>query len=475
MNLIKYTPDDFSKGFMADKTSDAMECGATPKSYNFEALRGMLKTMSGYSEHLTAQIDYNDETYKPELIMTYYSSSSTLLKNNDIMPVVATTDNINGIFVYKNSSWQLLQGNISVADMGYVNYYRNDNNYLLICNAIDGLYKLNKNTITYIGENTPVMCAMTLHYERVWGIGDPEKPNTVYYSALGNPELWDTETSDAGEISITTYDGDKFIAIDTVFDDIVLYRQKSIFRISGTSPENYRLTKIPSECGACGPNAVANDGKNSFFVGNDGIYEYNGTYATKILNDDLNLFFKDCVNSSAMWYCSAQIYGGKLFVSLPIDGATKNNCIIEYDISAKVVNIRKNINAKNLTVFADKLYFVDQNGNICVFDESTTYADDNINAYYETPYTDFDGKNTVKTLDSIYFTAKGSGKIAVSSVTECGIVKKTVELTDSDEYKLYKIDMYNEGRRYKFIFENVQGSAFSITDPEFILEVDEED
>lgn len=475
MNLVKYTLDDFSKGFMANTSPDAMKKGATPKSYNVEALRGSLKTVNGYSKAVTAQITYNGDTYIPELIMTYYSSSSTSLKNNDIMPIVADANGNKGIFVYKNNAWQLLKGNISDASMGYVNYYRNDENYLLISNAIDGLYKLSNNTITYLGVNTPVMSTMTLHYERVWGIGDPDKPNTVYYSASGNPELWDTDESDAGETSITTYDGDKFIAIDTVFDDVVLYRQKSLFRISGTSTENYRLTKIPSECGACGPNAVANDGKNSFFVGTDGIYEYNGASAKKILGDGLNLFFKEWVNTSAMWYCSAQIFAGKLLVALPIDESEKNNCIIEYDISAKIVNIRVDVNAKDLTVFADKLYFLDSNGNICVFDDSTKYATKNIEAYYETPYTDFDGKNTLKTLDSIYFTAKGDGKLAVSSVTEYGKVKKYVELTDSDEYNLYKIDMYNEGRRYKFLFENYEGSSFEITDPEFILEVDEED
>lgn len=472
MNLVKYTLDDFSKGFRANMSPDAMKSGATPNAYNVEALRGSLKSVNGFSTYISDGIVYNNETYIPELIMTYYSSSSTSVKNNDIMAVVASTNSIKGIFVYRNGNWQLLQGNISDAEMGYINYYKDDN-CLLICNAYDGIYKMKRNQITYLENITKVMSKMTLNYERVWGIGDPDKPNTVYYSAFGEPEIWEGE--DAGELSITTYDGDKFVYIDTVFDDVVLYRQKSIFRINGTSPENYRLTKISSECGACGPDAVANDGGNSFFVGIDGIYEYNGSYASKILNDGLNLFFKQHVNSAAMWYCSAQIYDGKLFVALPIDGETKNNCIIEYDIYAKIINIRKNINAKNLTVFAGKLYFLNSNGDICVFDDGDTYNGEKINAYYETPYTDFDGKNTLKTLDSVYLTAKGKGKIAISAVTELGTVKKYTELTSDDEFRLYKLEMYNEGRRYKFVMENVDGSAFELTDPEFILEIDEED
>ncbi len=472
MNLVKYTLDDFSMGFMANMSSDVMKTGATPNSYNVEALRGTLKTVKGFSYTMTDEIIYGGETYTPEQLMTYYSSTSTASRNDDVMPVVAYADNAKGIFVYKNGAWQCCFGSMSDADIGFVNYYKNGN-HLLICNSVDGMYKMRNNTVTYIGASTPTLGAMTLHYERVWGIGDPVKPNTVYYSAQGEPEVWDS--SDAGQTSITTYDGDKFVAIDTVFDDVVLYRQKSIFRISGTSPENYRLTKIPSESGACGPKAVANDGKNSFFVGEDGIYEYNGTQATKIVNDRLNLFFKNRVNTNALWLCSAQVYGGKLFVSLPIDGSVKNNSIIEYDISAKVLNIRKDIEAVNLTVFDGKLYFMDTNSKICVFDNSSAYGTKQIKAYYETPYTDIDGKNTLKTLDSMYFTAKGSGRISISAVTENKSAKMTVDLSSSSDYMLYRIDMYNEGRRYKFIFENVNGSVFEISDPEVFFEIDEGD
>lgn len=474
MKLVKYTIDDFSKGFMANSSPDTMKVGATPNAYNVEALRGSLKTVHGFSYDTRSDIIYNGVKFTPKLLMTYYSSSSTSLANNDSMPVIASTNGTNAIFLYKNSAWQRLRTNISEGDMGFVNYYKDDN-CLLVCNVNDGLYKMTGNTVQYVDEITPSMSAMTLHFERVWGVGDPDKPNTVYYSALGEPEIWNSEESDAGEISITTYDGDKFVAIDTVFDDVVLYRQKSIFQISGTSPENYRLTKIPSESGACGPDAVANDGKNSFFIGYDGIYEYNGSSATKILNDRLNLFFKNHVNVNAMWTCSAQIYNGKLFVSLPTETSSANNAIIEYDISAKVFNIRKNISAKNMTVFDGKLYFLDTEGKICLFDDGILYGISTINAYYETPYTDFDGKNTLKTLDCIYLTAKGTGKIAVSAVTEYNTVKKYIELTSNSEYKLYKLDIYNEGRRYKFVIENVEGSSFEITDPEVMLEVDEED
>ena len=361
---------------------------------------------------------------------------------------------------------------MSVADMGYINYYVKKNS-LLMCNAMDGMYKLENEKVTYIEDSLPIS-SMTLHFERVWGTGDSLYPNKVFYSAENDPECWDI-TSGAGELSITTHDGDMFIGIATVFDDVVLYRQKSIFRISGSSPETYSLKQIPSQSGACGPNAIANDGKNSFFVGVDGIYEYNGSSAQKILNDRLNIFFAQRVNKSRLYNCAAVIHNGKLIVSLACDSSNLNNCIIEYDIGQKVINLRKNCPAQILNVFNGELYFADSDGNIYKFDDTDSYAGNSFEAHYETPYTDMGGKNRLKTLDSIYFSAKGKGDVIITAMTENGASSSCVTLTDDNDFHLYKLEMYNTGRRYKFCIDNSEGSSFEICDLEIYYEKEDDD
>ena len=240
MKLNKYTPDDFSIGFSADTSVDAMSKGATPNAYNVEMLRGSLKTMRGFSEYANKPIIYNGEVYKPIKLMTYYSHLSTAYSNNDVMPIIASTGGVSGVFIYKNDEWVALKSNMSVANMGYVNYYVKKNS-LLLCNAMDGMYKLENEKVTFIEDSLPIS-AMTLHFERVWGTGDELYPNKVFYSAENDPECWDTDKG-AGELSITTHDGDMFIAIATVFDDVVLYRQKSLFRISSGS-ETHRIQYI---------------------------------------------------------------------------------------------------------------------------------------------------------------------------------------------------------------------------------------
>lgn len=471
MRLMKYTLDDFSRGFRADKVSDTMESGATPEAYNFSMLNGTLKTMRGYSVYSPNNIVYNGQTYRIMLPMVYYSAKSTVSSNKDVLMVVGSTGSIRCIFVYENGRWVKEDGNMSEADMGYVNYYFNSANYLLVTNELDGMLKYDRMGKLEFFEDTPLLSSMTVHHDRVWGIGYDSMPNTVMYSAVGDPALWEED----GQLSISTYDGDRFIYIDSVFDDIVLYRNKSLFRIVGTDPDNYRLQQIPAATGACGKLAVANDGKRSFYVGDDGIYEFDGIRADMLENDGLRLFFEEKVNKDRLQWACACIFGGKLYVSLPIEGAMFNNAVIEYDLASKSFAIRRGINAACLFIFADKLMFSDDEGYLYTLDDGTTLGGEIIRAHYATPHTDLGAKNKVKTLDSIYIVARGTGKLQITAETENDVSVKTVEMRSSTDLDVYKVEMYAMGRRFRFAFDNVDGSVVEIVRPEFYFEVDEED
>ena len=98
-----------------------------------------------------------------------------------------------------------------------------------------------------------------------------------------------------------------------------------------------------------------------------------------------------------------------------------------------------------------------------------------IRAHYATPHTDLGAKNKVKTLDSIYIVARGTGKLQITAETENDVSVKTVEMRSSTDLDVYKVEMYAMGRRFRFAFDNVDGSAVEIVRPEFYFEVDEED
>lgn len=476
MKLYKYTLDDFSGGFSAQTNSDSMESGYTPNSYNVEALGGSLKTVKGYSKYIADSIVSSGNTYYPMRFLVHYSQGMANSLNDKLI-VVGSTGIKRGLFTYSSGAWTRLQGNIAEAEMDGINCIYNGKNKLFICNSLEGIYTYDPQNGLDMIDDAPGFAAMTLRYERIWGINSSNGSNTVYYSAESDYSDWDTtvENADAGKLEVTTFDGDSFIGVDNVFDDILLYRRKSLFRITGSSPANYQLKQIPASCGAVGTNAIANNGRYSFYIGDNGIYSYDGVKASLVENNRLRFLFENRINRAALYNASAVIFNNKLYAAVAADGSANNNLIIEYDITSGIFNIRSGIAAYNLTVFQNKLLFADKNGYICTFDDSSTYDNTSIIAHYETPYYDFENKNMLKTLDSVCFTAKGTGSIKISAETERGTVSKLVELKRANTFDIYKIALYNTGRRFKFCFDNVDGSNFEITRPEFIFEKDDED
>lgn len=476
MKKIKYKLDDFGGGFSASVREDAMHAGFTTDSYNVEALNGSLKTMHGCSLYIDGDLIYENRKYYPMQFMIKYAEYRTdRLSDEDKLMIIANNVGQMAIFIYDDEGIKV--GNNSIyGQLDYINYYFSSGNKMLMCNTVSGvyIYSEDENKFNRIS-GSPYIKSMALQGERIWGIGTDDKPNTVYYSAEGDPEKWNSETSDAGELVATTADGDHFVAIANVFGDILLYRYNSLFRITGTSPSTYRITEIPAASGAVNEFAIANNTMYSFYVGFDGIYRYDGAKAYMLENDRLSLFFKEKVNKNKLNIIGAVIHNNKLYVALPTGTSTYNDTIIEYDILTGVFNLRSGVDVLNMIVFNDKILFIDSNRHICELNSGETYKGSNILAHYETPFYDFDSKNAIKTLESVYFVARGTGSVKVSAKTENGIRTVIVPLSESNNFNLYEIPIYNVGRRFKFMFDNVDGSTFEIVSPEFNLEMDDED
>ncbi len=468
MKLIRYTTDDFSGGFSAASSEITMKNGFSAQAYNVEALDGKLRTMKGCSLKVETHINYRGQVFTPKKLMVYRSESV----DNEELLVWAEGRGSLSIFRYTGSGWENVDNNYSNADVGYMNQFFNGQNNLILASSEDGMFIYDGNETEEI-DICPMAGSLTLHFERLWAVGDPGNPNTVYYSAEGNPTQWDKDNSDAGEIMITTFDGDRFIGIENVFDDVVLYRHNSLFRISGSNPSSYRLQQIQASTGAVGTKGIANDGKYSFYIGNNGIYRFDGMKAYLLENDRLREFFAKDVNKTALSEASAIINGNTLYVALPTGMSAFNDTVIEYDIIRGVFNIRKNVDITEFAVYRNELIFIDTLGNICIYNSGDAYKGECIDARYETPVCEFDGKNVNRTLDSVYFCGTGNGKIVISCITENGT--RSVEVRLSRDEKMYRVPLWNSGRRFKFVLENCNGSWFEITNPEFFLEEDDAD
>ena len=106
------------------------------------------------------------------------------------------------------------------------------------------------------------------------------------------------------------------------------------------------------------------------------------------------------------------------------------------------------------------------------YGEGRTYNKQNINSFWETPYSNFGYPNAIKEVSDSYVTCKGTGQIKISCTTEKKTKSKIINLTENE--KVVRVNLNNKGRLIKFRFENIDGADFTIKNFKSIIELDED-
>ena len=328
---------------------------------------------------------------------------------------------------------------------------------------------------------------LTLHRERIWIARMVS--STVYYSNAFNPTDW-TTAGQTGEIKIETGDGDRIIGIANLLDDIIIFKQNTMWRVSGDIPSEYSLSQVYAEQGVKYPESICSDGSYCFFAGADGIYQYTGNDAVPVLTDAIKNWWKSLVAGSIPSRdIKCTLNDGILHVW---NIGSLNGKQISYDVRKKRITVikaqtvydsRNNAVAVAIPSSTPVTYVVYTDGEYIYRLRKTDlkFGTANIEAYWITPETDLGSPNASKTLTDMYFTGWGStnagaagGQVKITAYyNESGTQKnkeKTVTLQISR--KLHNVQWNVTGRLFKFKIENVSGSIFNLSNLQFVFEVD---
>lgn len=436
---------------------------------------GSLSSCNGFIPYSTAAVNSNIGT----LIAFYKDGIGQLL--------IAAGGNI-----YKldgNSFTQIASGFTSNY-FDYINF-KVENDMLIFGNGIN-------NTMVYDGTSfrdlkhdgkssadsetnkAPKLSMIELHYERVWGAGDAANPDRVYFSTSNvngfDPDDWTSPTTEGeanqhgGFIECPTFDGGKIIGLKVIFNDVLIFKNKNIFKIFGTYPGNYEKVQVYSTKGAIADKSIVTANNIAFFMSTDGIYAYNGT-STDIISEKIKDVFNN-LNKSCLDKAVGFFYKNKYILAVPEGNSTVNNLIIEYNTIDKNFMLYRGIEVSSFIELNDELLFTNSSGFIYVYGEGDNFNSQLINAFWETGYSDLGSPNAKKNLEYVYFTGSGSGDIKLSCITEKGTKEKIVTLKSTDS--VYKVKLKNKGRLLALKFENVNGSKFNIKSVRAIMDLDED-
>jgi len=151
-------------------------------------------------------------------------------------------------------------------------------NYLVGMNGVDAPWKYDGTTVSALA-NAPVggKCPV-LYAEKLFCITDKD---TIKWSDSFLLETWPA-------VNISTDfekgDGDELVAVHKYSGSLLICKKYSLFKMAGTSLDNFRVTKVEGVHGVAGIRAGIVIEPYFYYISNDGIFRWDGLKAVNIIN-----------------------------------------------------------------------------------------------------------------------------------------------------------------------------------------------
>ena len=134
-------------------------------------------------------------------------------------------------------------------------------------------------------------------------VGGSVKRNTIFWSDIGDPSVWDTGNSGYQAI---LEEGEEISAMRTLGPDMIVYGPRSITRMAYVGSTNFLFAfagavsgssigtvNIGEGIGCVSPNALFSTGDNHIFLAPNGIYSYSGGYSADLISQNVTKGYFD--------------------------------------------------------------------------------------------------------------------------------------------------------------------------------------
>lgn len=315
------------------------------------------------------------------------------------------------------------------------------NRFFLVTTIADNVTTVFLDTVTdanlgieveFDNDVPPVLSMIETHKDRLWGV-DPQFPSNLLFSKKFRHDQWPILNS----IPVGLDDGDVITALVSFFDQLVVFKRKSIYVVSGDDNINFALQKAQTDdrIGALNNRVPSVIGNKVYFLSERGVYSFDGL---RIEYESVKIepFFdtarpqnvqtfnwtferfaygKNYKNGSKNWY----------FLAVPTSSNPENDFVLVLDTVVNAWTFFTGIKSNALAIVEEgnqpKLWSGDQLGFVWRLDD--TDSDGYVHtASFSTSNTN--GPNTLEdtSLASVISTATATGAATLTDNTLVGVV-----------------------------------------------------
>ena len=454
-----YRIDEFY-GIDQSKNENAIPAGMSPDACNMDTDDGSLAVARGYVRHIDAPVP---GTEKPYRLILHRRQGET-----QFIAIAGDT-----VYACKDGKWAAIytyKPALKDHRFDFVEAQINSVDHLIIGCGERQLIKYDGEKVTAFGSEEGLSNIHVLHLgmyrNRLFSAGDPEHPNRLYWSQLPGSgrsiENWGlVEASpnvEGGHTEVGDTGGDPIIGLAALSNQLLIFKQHSIYRLLGDKPGNYIVEKVEARGELPAHTAIVPTGEALYYMTPGGLCCFNGVSAAPL--GDARRIRTVLANASA-----ANSHGAlcrdKLYFTLEESGSC---ALVEYDLVRSTYMLRRGFTAHDLCAWGGTLYILDGARRVCRFGEGGTYDGAAITAWWQTPLTDLHEKGRVKSVRELYL--RGSSELPDSVImmdmtVENNTVTHRMRLPDT-RASVLEVPLLNEGRTFAMRFYNEAGGRFAI-------------
>jgi hypothetical protein len=234
----------------------------------------------------------------------------------------------------------------------------------------------------------PNATVVAYHKNQGFCAGNSAYPSTLYFTDVGNLLNWTTGLS--GNIDVENNDGSIIRALVPGFDALYIFKDNSIFRLTGDDKDNFQLQRMVQGIGVMSSQAVSLIG-NQFFLttGQGEVYIYDGAVGVTKISNKIEGSLKINTAYSRYPYLSTLEYLDDYYLSVSSSSSGTNDTVFMFDTFNMAWTKFSGINSNAWTVFddgtgKDKILFGNYHGTILKYPEGDNDNGSAIDAYYIT-------------------------------------------------------------------------------------------
>jgi len=197
--------------------------------------------------------------------------------------------------------------------------------YVICMNGVDAPWKWDGSIITAL-VNAPTKGRYPLlHKEKVFCV-DVDEPSTLRWSESFDPEDWPV----INNWDVRKGDGDEITCLVKFVDDLLVFKNRSLHALKGTSLDDFSIQEISPRIGCVGPRAATVHDLKVYFVSEYGLYVTNGLNTLNI-SDMVVPDTWESINKEYLHVAALATWNDLIWIALPTGTSNYNNLVLIYD------------------------------------------------------------------------------------------------------------------------------------------------